>query len=182
MDFFGASGREAAAGLLGGLEARLHEGTGRPASMRSASMRVEEVHGRTWVTRKGIYVDRIASAWLIRRFIDPEARFKFVSGKGYVPEPGELRFDMFEAEFTHEGDRCSFEVLLEKFGIDDRALQAIAAVVHDIDLKDAKFARPETPGVERVVTGIALVQKDDDARLASGSALFDELYASFGRL
>ena len=64
------------------------------------------------MTRQGVHVDRIASAWLIRRFIDPEARFKFVPAKGYAPQPGELRFDMFEAEFTHEGDRCTFEVLL----------------------------------------------------------------------
>ena len=70
------------------------------------------LHGRTWVTREGVHVDRIASAWLIRRFIDPEASFKFVPSKGYQPGPGELRFDMFEAEFTHEGDRCTFEVLL----------------------------------------------------------------------
>ncbi|MDC0685371.1 chromate resistance protein [Sorangium sp. wiwo2] len=75
-------------------------------------MLAAEVRGRTWVTRKNIHVDRIASAWIIRRFLDPEACFKFVSGKGYSPEPGELRFDMFEAEFTHEGDRCTFEVLL----------------------------------------------------------------------
>ena len=77
----------------------------------------EKPRGRTWVTRQGVHVDRIASAWLIRRFIDPEARFKFVPAKGYVPEPGELRFDMFEAEFTHEGDRCTFEVLLERAGL-----------------------------------------------------------------
>ena len=81
-------------------------------AMRNHACRAEKPNGRTWVTRPGVHVDRIASAWLIRRFIDPEARFKFVPGKGYEPEPGEIRFDMFEAEFTHEGDRCTFEVLL----------------------------------------------------------------------
>ena len=75
------------------------------------------------MTRAGVHVDRIACAWLIRRFIDPEARFKFVPGKGYAPQPGELRFDMFEGEFTHEGDRCTFEVLLARAGLDDPALQ-----------------------------------------------------------
>ena len=93
------------------------------------------------MTREGVYVDRIASAWLIRRFIDPEARFKFVSGKGYRPQEGELRFDMFEAEFTHEGDKCTFEVLLERAGLKDSALRAIAEIIHDIDLKDDKFGR-----------------------------------------
>ncbi len=102
------------------------------------------LQGSVWVTRQGVHVDRIASAWLIRRFIDPEARFKFVPAKGYVPEPGELRFDMFEAEFTHEGDRCTFEVLLARAGLADPALAAIGEIVHDIDLKDAKFGREET--------------------------------------
>ena len=85
---------------------------------------LRELHGRTWVTREGVHVDRIASAWLIRRFIDPEASFKFVPSKGYPPQPGELRFDMFEAEFTHEGDRCTFEVLLERARLDDSALRS----------------------------------------------------------
>ena len=84
---------------------------GPPLSEVSGADRIEP--GRTWVTRHGVHVDRMASAWLIRRFIDPQARFKFVAARGYRPEPGELRFDMFEAEFSHEGDRCSFEVLVE---------------------------------------------------------------------
>ena len=79
------------------------------------------LHGRTWVTREGVHVDRIASAWRICSFIDPEARFKFVPRKGYEPQPGELRFDMFEAEFTHEGDRCTFEVLVERAGLEEPA-------------------------------------------------------------
>ena len=129
----------------------------------------EKPHGRIWVTRRGVHVDRIASAWLIRRFIDPEARFKFVSDKGYVPEPDEIRFDMFEAEYTHEGDRCTFEVLAGRFRIADAAVAAIGEVVHDIDVRDGKFARPETAGVERLITGIALTQPDDEARISLGA-------------
>src|SRR3712207_9391022 len=106
----------------------------------------DALKGRVWVTQRGVHVDRIASAWLIRRFIDPDARFKFVPAKGYGPEPGELRFDMYEGEFTHEGDRCTFEVLLARAGLDDPALAAIGEIVHDIDLKDAKFGRPEEIG------------------------------------
>ena len=131
------------------------------------------------MTRQDVYVDRIASAWLIRRFIDPDARFKFVSGKGYVPEPGELRFDMFEAEFTHEGDRCSFEVLLSRTGLADPALVAIGEIVHDIDLKDSKFGREETSGIAHLLAGLSITHKGDEQRIERGAALFDDLYRSF---
>jgi len=118
-------------------------------------------------------------AWLIRRFIDPEARFKFVPGKGYIPEPGELRFDMFEAEFTHRGDRCTFEVLLEHAGLVDPALQAIAEIVHDIDLKDAKFGREEASGIKTLIAGVTKTHADDEGRIAAGGAILDNLYAYF---
>src|SRR5688572_13898788 len=98
--------------------------------------------GRTWVTRTGVKIDRISSAWLIRRFIDPEPRFRFVPPRGYVPARGELRFDMFEAEYAHEGDRCTFQTLLARFGLRDPALRAIGEIVHDIDCKDEQFGRP----------------------------------------
>lgn len=144
--------------------------------------KLADLNGRTWVTRSGVFVDRIGSAWLIRRFIDPQARFKFVPAKGYVPEPGELRFDMFEAEFTHEGDRCTFEVLLSRAGLDkNRALIRIAEIVHDIDLKDGKFARPEAEGIKTVVTGICNGTDNDEERLSRGSAMFEDLYRSFAR-
>src|SRR5207302_3286041 len=106
------------------------------------------LRGRTGVTRQGVHVDRIASGWLIRRFIDPEAQFKFVSGKGYRPNESELRFDMFQAEFTHEGDKCTFEVLLDRGALNDAALRAIAEIIHDIDLKDGKFGRAEVAGIK----------------------------------
>lgn len=133
------------------------------------------------MTRKGLHVDRMACGWLIRRFIDPKARFKWVASKGYAPEEGELRFDMFEAEFTHVGDLCSFEVLLRHAGLNDRALSAIAEIVHDIDVKDQRYQRAETAGVATVVAGIALTAADDDERLARASSLFDPLYEVFAR-
>jgi hypothetical protein len=126
-------------------------------------------------------VDRIASAWLIRRFIDPEAAFKFVPPKGYLPVKGERRFDMFEAEYTHEGDLCTFEVLVRRFRIADPAVDSVAQIVHEIDVRDGKFAQPETPGIERIVAGIALTQPEDEVRLAVGSQLLDALHASFKR-
>ena len=110
------------------------------------------------MTRQGVQVDRIASAWLIRRFIDPGARFKFVPGTGYRPQPGELRFDMFEGEFTHRGDRCTFEVLLAHAGLDDPALGAIGEIIHDIDLKDGKYGREEAAGMRSLIAGIAASQ------------------------
>jgi hypothetical protein len=185
IDFFGASGREAVDGLLRGVEARLREfepPEEEPAAMASKGKNLGDLKGRTWVTRRGVFVDRIGSAWLIRRFIDSEARFKFVPAKGYTPEPGELRFDMFEAEFTHEGDRCTFEVLLSRVGLEkDPGLARIAEIVHDIDLKDGKFARPEAEGIRTVIAGICDGTQDDDERLARGSTIFDGLYRSFAR-
>lgn len=178
IDFFGAPGRELVEGALGGLEGRLGSGSLESAGASApVTHRREEHQGRTWVTRVGIKADRMASAWLIRRFIDPQARFKFVPAKGYIPEAGELRFDMFDAEFTHEGEACTFEVLLSRFGLADAPLRHLAEVVHDIDLKDSKFGREEAPGVARLVQGIAVARASDDERLERGSALFDDLYA-----
>ena len=179
IDFFGASGREAVERALAALEAALRPcaSEGQVASRQQTS----DVRSRTWVTRSGVHVDRIASAWLIRRFIDREARFKFVGGHQYVPEAGEMRFDMFEAEFTHEGVLCTFEVLLRRFGLDDPALREVAEIVHDIDLKDAKFSRPEALGIDRLVAGIAMRHKEDEARLGEGGAAFEALYEYFKR-
>lgn len=177
IDFFSASGREVVAGLLGELAARVkgtHDGA-------SDTLDVADYRRRTWVTRQNIHVDRIACTWLIRRFIDPEARFRFVPGKTYEPRNGELRFDMFDAEFTHEGDKCSFEVLVERFGLREPGLGAIAEVVHDIDLKDGKYGRRDADGVARVISAIAMSAKDDDDRVARGSALFEDLHRLYAR-
>ena len=177
IDFFDASSTSAALSLVRAIEDRLKPRDSATASRSLSASRRSEVQHRVWVTREGIFVDRIASAWLIRRFIDPNARFKFVAPQGYRPQPGELRFDMFEAEYTHEGDRCTFETLLRRFQLDDPALAEIAEVVHDIDLRDGKFAREEARGIERVLAGIAAAHSDDTSRLERGAALFDDLYA-----
>jgi hypothetical protein len=181
IDFFGAIGRETAEGAIRTLEARLNEDAdvrGKDTA-QSAARPPEALRNRTWVTREGVYVDRIASAWLIRRFIDPEARFKFVSGKGYRAKEGELRFDMFEAEFTHEGDKCTFEVLLDRGGLKDGALRAIAEIIHDIDLKDGKFGRTEVAGIRTLMEGIGAATQDDAQRLARGAEVFNDLYEYF---
>jgi hypothetical protein len=179
IDFFGAIGRETAEGLLRGLEAHLDKDEAVASKTKSEPHLVETLRNRTWVTREGVYADRIASAWLIRRFIDPEARFKFVSGKGYRPQEGELRFDMFEAEFTHEGDKCTFEVLLERADLKEPALRAIAEIIHDIDLKDDKFGRAEVAGIRTLIDGIRTSAKDDTMRIARGTEVFNDLYEVF---
>jgi hypothetical protein len=176
LDFFGATGRRGAQRAIATLEARLRRPSGTAGG--PAQRGGEEMRGRTWVTRRDVHIDRIASAWLIRRFIDPKARFKFTGAKTYKPRKGEVRFDMFEAEYTHEGDRCTFETLLDRAGLKDRALRAIGEIVHDIDCKDTKFGREEAAGIAALVRGLARAYPDDDARLERGAAALDDLYAS----
>ena len=177
IDFFGAPGRQSAEGLLSDLERQVQTSGAAPPP---ATHR-EELRGRTWVTRKGVHIDRIASAWLVRRFVDANARFKFVPARGYQPQPNEVRFDMFQAEFTHEGDLCTFEVLVARLGLEDAALRPIAEIIHDIDLKDGKFGRQEAAGVDHLVAGLAMAHRDDEERLARGAAMFDDLYEYFRR-
>ena len=176
IDFFAAPGRRAAQGAVDAVETRL-----RPRSAPSPKGRrlAARYSACTWVTRKNVHVDRIASAWLIQRFIDVDATFKFVPANGYVPEKGELRFDMDDGEFTHVGDHCSFEVLLERGKIEDPALMAIAEIVHDIDLRDEKFGREETAGVRSQITGVCAANRDDLGRIASATAIFESLYSFF---
>jgi hypothetical protein len=180
IDFFHAPGREAAAGLVSALRSRLSDTPEADVEDESEDS-LASLRGRVWVTRTGVHVDRIATAWLVRRFIDPEAQFKFVPAKGYRPEPSEVRFDMFEAEFTHEGDRCMFEVLVKRLSIRDPGVAALAEVVHDIDLKESKFDRPETAGIAAALIGLCTVHREDEARLEAGLALFDHLRAHFSR-
>ena len=172
IDFFGANGRE-------DVEARLAALAGPDVAPVPASAPLVSGSGHVWVTRRQVHVDRIGSAWLIRHFIDPDATFKFVPAKGYKPRRGELRFDMFEAEFTHEGDRCTFEVLLQRSGLDEPALTAISEIVHDIDLKDGKFARAEAGGIAALIDSLAQADISDQERVERGAQLFDNLYALF---
>jgi hypothetical protein len=178
IDFFGADGREPAEGLVSGLEATLQQEE-TIVSAQQAGGGPGDWKDRVWVTRQGVQIDRIASAWLINRFIDEAARFKFVPGTGYKAELGELRFDMYEGEFTHRGDRCTFEVLLADAGLVDPALTAIGEIIHDIDLKDDKYGRKEAAGIRALIAGIASASNNDTQRLARGAVLLDDLYRSF---
>jgi hypothetical protein len=137
--------------------------------------------GKTWVTRKNLFVDRIACGWLIRRFVDHSAVFKFVPNPQYGAKPGEIRFDMFEGEYTHEGGRCTFEVMIQRLQLQDHALGPLSEVVHDIDLKDTKYGRSETDGFNALLSGLVASHLDDDQRMEEGYRLFDNLYAYYHR-
>lgn len=175
IDYFSTPESGVAATAVARLRERLMEGR-EPAS--PAAPAAGGVRGRVWVTRSAVEEDRIASAWLIRRFIDPEATFRFVD-PGAPRQESELRFDMYDGEYTHEGDRCTFEVLLDRFALRDEALEALAEIVHDVDLKDEKFGRPETEGFARFVQGLVRLEPADAERIARGSILLDALYAAF---
>jgi hypothetical protein len=140
----------------------------------------ENYRGKTWQTRPRPEIDRVGSAWLIRRFIDPRAKFVFASG---VPLSREiLPFDMVDVEFSHHGDCCTFETLVRRFGIDDKAVRKIAEMIHDADLEDAKFQRTECIGLDRVLKGWAKSGMSDDQILQRGFECFDGLYSFLQRL
>lgn len=181
IDYFSAPGRDRVESLISQIVERLSPETSAEKEASQRRFSAEELRNRVWVTRQGVKIDRMASAWLIRRFIDPDALFKFVPATGYVPAAGEIRFDMYEAELTHEGDRCTFEVLVGYFCPGDAALQALAEIIHDIDLKDDKFARPEAKGLDLVISSIAVPERDDESRLGRSAILFDDLYQHLRR-
>jgi hypothetical protein len=172
LDFFDAPGREELEVLMDTIDRTLN-----PAPEPTPAG--ETLRGRTWMTRAGVKIDRIASAWLIRRFIDPAATFVFADPASKPPAADVVRFDMFEGEFTHDGDLCTFEVLLRaSTRADDPGLQALAHIVHDLDLKDERYQRPETSGVAAMIHGITTRHADDHRRIAEGAAVLDALYAS----
>src|SRR5437762_11292646 len=160
VDFFLGRARQPLEGLLAELAARLASAP----KVEKTSEPEARPRGRTWVTRTGIHVDRMASAWLIRRFIDPEARFRFVTSRDYRHQPAEVRCDTFDGEYTNQGERCTFEVRLARFEVTDAALRPIAEIVHDIDLKDEKYGRTDNAGFEHLINGIAMAHPEDTVR------------------
>ena len=143
-------------------------------------LEVKNYRGRTWLTRPRPEIDRVGSAWLIRRFIDPRAKFVFATA---VPSNREIfPFDMVDVEFSHRGDRCTFETLIRRFGIEDKAITKIAEMIHDADLEDSKFQRSECIGIDRVLKGWAKSGMSDDQILVRGFECFDGLYSFLQRL
>ena len=142
-------------------------------------LRIENYRSKVWITRPRPEIDRVGSAWLIRKFIDPDAKFVFANSPSETPEA--IPYDMFEVEFSHHGDRCTFETLIERFGIRDRAVRRIAEFIHDADLEDDKFHRLEGFGIEQIFKGFAKQGLTDHEILSKGFECFDSLYTQFKR-
>lgn len=177
IDYFGSPGRERVVALLADLtERRSRAGAGEsepPAPVQGA------YRNRLWVTRPRPGIDRLGSAWLIRRFIDRGARFGFVTDPADAPDA--VPFDMYGVAFSHAAGRCTFEVLQQRFAIADPAVSRLAAIVHDLDLHDDRFAPPEAPTVAAAVEGLQLAHPDDHQLLEQGVQLFEALYRSFSK-
>jgi hypothetical protein len=178
VDFFGSAGRDRVVTLIDQLAAP-HPAAGTAERARDDGARDGFRH-RVWATRARPGVDRMSSAWLIRRFIDPGARFVFVQDDE-TPRADCVPFDMFGVEFSHRGSHCTFETLCEVFGIGGRAITRIAAIVHDLDLKDGKFGAAEAPTVGALIEGLQLAHVEDAALLEQGMMLFESLYRAFDR-
>ena len=191
IDFFGSAGRERVVALITELEqsrlaasrTRVKPGNAQTGSGAKAIPEEPAMRGgyraRTWVTRPRPGIDRVASAWLIRRFIDPAARFAFVTDPADAPDA--VPFDMYGVAFSHEAGRCTFEVLAQRFGISDPAISRLAAIVHDLDLRDDRFNPPEAHTVGAAIDGLQLAHPDDGELIEQGIVLFEALYRGFSR-
>lgn len=173
IDFFDAPGYHEAKRLQETIEMRLHPGQ---ADTPAADLPMDALKGRRWVTRPRPHVDRIGSAWLIKRFIDPDAEFVFAPSKDFPPDA--IPFDTAGVEFGHQGEDCTFETLVKRLGQRDRRLTHLAEIVHEVDLKDQKFPRDEARGVDLAIRGLLATFKDDQEVLTHGMVLFDGLYAA----
>jgi hypothetical protein len=178
LDFFEAEGGAVAEEVLRTARRAMELRQGAPISRAVSPADLEPHRGQLWVTRSGVYVDRLACAWMLQRFVDPEARFGFVSSSAPVPE-GAIPFDMAGVELGHHGTHCTTEVVAERFCPTDTALRAIAEVVHDLDLKDEGFGRLEGPGLKRLLDGICALTVDDHERVRLARPVFDALYTGF---
>jgi hypothetical protein len=183
IDFFPGRAKRQAADAISALEQHLDEAysSGEPHSSRKQLRRLDPARyrRRAWATRKDLWVDRLASAWLIKRFIDREARFVWLDRPADRPKRA-VGFDFDGAEFTHAGGRVTFEVLLASFGLDgDAALAAIGSAVRYLDVGGIPVA--DAKGLETMLRGIKEKTASDDARLAESMRILDLLYAAYAR-
>ncbi|MBI2161760.1 MAG: chromate resistance protein [Candidatus Rokubacteria bacterium] len=176
IDFFDAPGGEEVKRLRETIEMRLHPpGAATPPD---GAVALESLRGRRWVTRPRPHVDRIASAWLIRRFVDPAAELLFAQPAEFPADA--IPFDALGAEFGHQGEDCTFETLVKRCGLRDGRLAELAEIVHEVDLRDQKYRRDEARGIDLAIRGLLAALKDDQEVLAHGLTLFDGLYAALG--
>jgi hypothetical protein len=174
IDFFGAPSRTEAERLRDALAQRLAQRPRAVAGATRPGSALAGPRGRRWVTRPRPHIDRIASAWLIRRFVDPEAEFLFAPPEAFPADA--IPFDAVGAELGHQGEDCTFETLLRLAGLDDPRLRDLGEIVHEADLRDGKFARVEAAGIDLALRGLLATLPDDHAVLAHGLTLFDGLY------
>jgi len=181
VDFFGAPGHDRVAELIARIEQGARKETGVKTSAHAAAINRKDYRGRTWLTRPRPGVDRMSSAWLIRRFIDPDASFVFGDPASARPAiaRGAIPFDTFEADFGHHGSHCTFETLCDRFAIADEGARWIGRLVHDLDLKEDTYREPEAAAVGRMVEGLRRMYHDDQTLLGQGMATFEALYQSF---
>jgi hypothetical protein len=140
---------------------------------------IRDYQNKIWATREKPFVDRMASAWLIKKFIDKKAAFTFIDEKDIeTPDKNTIAFDVRGGEFTHAGDLCTFEVLMKTFGLKDKTLKKISEIVHELDIKDEKYKTPEAKGTEDILRGIRTTAKTDTEILEKGMNVFEMLYAS----
>lgn len=176
VDYFGCPEGTRVAARLAALALAL--APDRPPAPRVASVSASAYARKTWVTRPRPHVDRLACAWLIHRFIDPNAVIRYSP----QPSPGQVAFDMEQGgEFGHQGNLCTFETMCRAFGLDDAGLRTLAEIVHEIDLRDGQFVRPATIGVEAVLDGWHRANLTDADLEAHGRALFEGLYQHFSK-
>jgi len=184
-DFFDANGRALALAAYERCQRanRAAHGPATKASRspaKSGTLDLAKYQGRRWMTRRNLHIDRLASAWLIKQFIDKRPRFYFVADGETVE--GTIPFDMYGAEFTHHGEDCTFETMLKRFGLSgSKGLREIAEIVHDIDLKDDKFHRLEAVGLNAIINGLSATLRSDRKLLQQCSAIFDGLYSLLGQ-
>lgn len=176
IDFFEAPGSQEVRRLKETIEMRLHPPT--HAAAAPGEVALEALKGRRWATRPRPHIDRIGSAWLIKRFIDPEAQFLFLPPDEFPADA--VPFDTLGAQFGHQGEDCTFETLVKRSGLRDRRLAELAEIVHEVDLRDQTFRREEARGVDLAIRGLLAALKDDQEVLAHGMILFDGLYAIVG--
>jgi hypothetical protein len=174
IDFFSAPGRDAAEAELSALERLVRPPAEAPAAPPDSSIDPAKFRRRVWITRPRPGIDRMASAWLISRFIDPKARFGFADAASIAPDA--VPFDMYDAGFGHEGAMCTFEVLQAKFRVNDSAVRRLAEIVHDLDLKEDRYRAPQSAGIATLVDGLQKRFEDDTDLLTQGIVTFDALY------
>ncbi|MBI1811667.1 MAG: chromate resistance protein [Nitrospirae bacterium] len=182
VDFFSSKAGENLKKNIKELESGLKGISGHGVKEQKVTLtqkRAEDYQSMTWATRKRPFVDRMASAWLIKKFIDKNAVFRFIDEKDIDSlGKGVTAFDVRDGEFTHIGEMCTFEVLVKSFNLKDKTLRKIAEIVHELDIKDGKYSNAEAKGIEGLLSGIRKTAKADAEALEKGMEAFEMLYAS----